>query len=76
MDMGDDFNRMGYMVEDKERIGQHKHRFRQAQGVAFGGGQLLKVPCDFIAQVAHHPPVKARQPLHMNGLIFLKLFFN
>ena len=76
MDVGDNFNGMGNMVEDEQGICQHHYRLRQSHRVVIRRGQLLVIAGQFVAEIAHHAPVEARQSLDDHRPEVLKLLLN
>ena len=53
-----------HVVEDQQRIAEHQPRLRHAERVDRGLRDALEVPDRLVAEVAHRPPVEARQPGH------------
>jgi len=68
-DMAQDLDFMGHMVEDQQRIAEHKDRLGHFQGIMGRCRQLFKTGSGFVTQITHRPAVKPGQAFHRNYLV-------
>ena len=76
VDVADHLYLVAHVVEHKQGVNEEEHRFRQAQGVAFGRRHRLVVAHDVVGNEADGAAVEAGQPSYRRQGVPAQLLFD